>query len=161
MRRVLLGLIGCLLLGSTATAQTVDPQLLAPITRFIDAFNKGDMAVAASTHVADAETFIVDEVPPFMWIGAKAFEAWGAALDADAKKQGMTEPAVKLGAATRAEVAGDHAYVIVAVTFTYKAKGVPMREPAQMTFALKKGASGWLIHGWTWTGPRPTKVAAK
>ena len=34
-----------------------------------------------------------------------------------------------------------------------------MREAAQMTFALKKGASGWLIHGWTWTGPKAQKVS--
>ena len=27
-----------------------------------------------------------------------------------------------------------------------------MRAVAQMTFALKKEPSGWLIQGWTWTG---------
>jgi hypothetical protein len=34
-----------------------------------------------------------------------------------------------------------------------------MRETAQMTFVLKKGAAGRLIHGWTWTGPKPKTVA--
>ena len=34
-----------------------------------------------------------------------------------------------------------------------------MREAAQFTFVLKKGASGWLIHGWTWTGPKPKAAA--
>jgi ketosteroid isomerase-like protein len=161
MRTLLSAVVASLLLGSIAHAQAVDPQLMAPINKFMDTFNKGDIAGAASTHVADAETFILDEVPPFMWVGAKAFDAWGAALDADAKKQGMTEPAVKIGAATRAEIDGDHAYVIVPATFTFKLKGVPMREAAQMTYVLKKTATGWLIHGWTWTGPRPSKVAAK
>jgi hypothetical protein len=33
-----------------------------------------------------------------------------------------------------------------------------MREAAQMTVVLKKGAGGWLIHGWTWTGPKPSAV---
>jgi hypothetical protein len=28
-----------------------------------------------------------------------------------------------------------------------------------MTFVLKKGPTGWLIHGWTWTGPKPQKAA--
>jgi len=28
-----------------------------------------------------------------------------------------------------------------------------------MTVTLKKGSSGWLIHGWTWTGPKPSKAA--
>jgi hypothetical protein len=36
-----------------------------------------------------------------------------------------------------------------------------MREPAHMTFVLKKGTSGWLIHGWTWTGPKPAAAAKK
>jgi ketosteroid isomerase-like protein len=161
MRSLLYAFAGCLLLASTARAQAVDPQLMAPITKFMDTFNKGDMAGAASTHVADAGSFIADEVPPFMWTGPKAFEAWSAALDADAKAKGMTEPAVKIGTATRSEVSGDHAYVIVPATFTYKAKGVAMHEAAQMTFVLQKGATGWLIHGWTWTGPRPKKAAAK
>jgi len=26
-------------------------------------------------------------------------------------------------------------------------------------FVLKKGPGGWLIHGWTWTGPKPKPVA--
>lgn len=34
-----------------------------------------------------------------------------------------------------------------------------MSEAAQMTFVLKKGAGGWLIHGWTWTGPKPSAAA--
>jgi hypothetical protein len=39
-------------------------------------------------------------------------------------------------------------------------KGVAMREAAQFTFVLKKGAGGWLIHAWTWTGPKPKAAAA-
>lgn len=43
---------------------------------------------------------------------------------------------------------------------TAGARGVAMREATQMTFVLKKRAGGWLIHGWTWTGPRPQPAAA-
>ena len=46
------------------------------------------------------------------------------------------------------------------VVYTYKERGVAMREPAQMTYALQKGAGGWLITGWTWVGTAPTPVAA-
>jgi hypothetical protein len=35
-----------------------------------------------------------------------------------------------------------------------------MRDVGQMTFVLKKNAGGWLIHGWTWTEPKPQKVDA-
>jgi hypothetical protein len=155
-----LGVLVCLCVGSAVQAQTADPQLMAPIHKFIDAFNKGDSAGAAATHAAGTDLAIIDEVPPFLWRGPQAFQAWAAALDADSKKHGMTDQKVTIGAATRAEIDGDSAYVVVPSTFAFKEKGVAMREKAQMTFTLKKGAGGWLIHGWTWTGPRPQKVSA-
>ena len=161
MRYLTLGAIVCLVVGVSAgaRAQTTDPQMMAPINKFIEAFNKGDMATAGATHSATADLVIVDEVPPFTWHGAQAFQAWATALDADAKKNGMSDAKVTLRAPTRVETAGTDAYVIVPAVFTFKQKGVAMREAAQMTFILKKEASGWLIHGWTWTGPRPQKVA--
>lgn len=64
-----------------------------------------------------------------------------------------------MSAPTRTETAGDTAYVIVPAVYTYKEKGVAMREAAQMTFVLKKGTGGWLIHAWSWTGPKPQRVA--
>jgi ketosteroid isomerase-like protein len=143
-----------------AHAQPADAELMAPIQKFVDAFNKGDAATAAATHAAGADLTIIDEVPPYLWRGAKAFQAWSADLDSDAKKRGMTEPMVALSAPTRTEKQGDQAYVVVPAVFTFKERGAPMREAAQMTFVLKKGASGWLIHAWTWTGPKPTASAA-
>ena len=73
----------------------------------------------------------------------------------DAKAKGITEPGVSIGAPTRELVTGDHAYVIVPSVYTFKQKGVAMREAAQMTFALVKTAGGWKIASWTWTGPDP------
>lgn len=155
MRYLSLGAILCLCLGSAAgvQAQGTDPQVVAPIKKFIDAFNKGDMAGAAAAHASDV--VIVDEVPPYLWRGAQALQTWAAALEADSKKNGMSEEKVTLGAATRVEVNGNDAYVVTPAVFTFKQKGAAMRESAQMTFVLKKEAAGWLIHSWTWTGPRP------
>ena len=133
---------------------------MAPIQKFIDSFNKGDTAGAMATHAAGADLAIIDEVPPFIWRGAKAFQAWSTALDAASKQAGITDQMVTIKAPTRTESSGDSAYVIVPAVYTYKEKGVAMREAAQMTFTLKKGASGWLIHGWTWTGPKPQRVGA-
>jgi ketosteroid isomerase-like protein len=161
MRLVTLAAVVCLGLVATAGAQTADADVLAPITRFVDRFNKGDGAGAAATHAAGADLTIVDEVAPYIWRGPKAFQEWSAALDSDAKKTGMTEPKVTLSAPTRIEKAGDQAYVVVPAVFTFKSAGKAMRESAQMTFVLKKGAGAgaWLIHSWTWTGPRPHAVA--
>ena len=139
-------------LAVPASAQT-DAELMAPIQKFIDSFNKGDAAGAAATHAGDV--VITDEVPPYLWRGPKAFQTWSADLDSDAKKKAMTEPMVTLSAPSRIERSVDQAYVIVPAVYTFKQKGAAMREEAQMTFVLRKGAGGWLIHGWTWTGPKP------
>jgi hypothetical protein len=161
MRVVTLGTVMGLLMGVAAGAQTPDPQVIAPIQKFIDSFNKGDSAGAAATHAAEADLVIIDEVPPFLWRGARAFQQWSTDLDNDAKKHGMTDPMVKLGTPTRTEVNGDQAYVVIPAVYTFKERGVAMRESAQMTFALRKGPGGWLIHGWTWTGAKPTASAKK
>jgi ketosteroid isomerase-like protein len=161
MRYLTLAALVCFVVvgsGATAQAQTPDPQIVVPINKFLDAFNKGDMAGAAATHANDV--VIVDEVPPFVWRGPQALQNWGTALQADSKTNGMSEEKVTLKAPTRIESLGTDAYVIVPATFSFKQKGAMMRESAQMTFTLKKEASGWLITGWTWTGPRPTKAAA-
>ena len=160
MRYLTLGAaVCCVFLAAPVYAQAPDPQLIAPITKFLDAFNKGDTAAAAATHATDADLSIIDEVPPFHWQGAQAFQTWSADLGRDEKKRGVTDGKVTIRAATRVETDGATAYVIVPATYTFKEKGVAMSETAQMTFLLKKGASGWLIHGWTWTGSKPQKAA--
>ena len=98
-------------------------------------------------------------MPPYVWRGAKAFQAWSADLESDAKKNAITEPMVTIGAVTRIEKNGDQAYVVVPAVYTFKQRGAAMRETAQMTFVLSKGRTGWLIHGWTWTGPKPRPAA--
>jgi ketosteroid isomerase-like protein len=155
MRYLTLAMLACAFLAAPASAQSIDPQLVAPIQKFIDSFNKGDAAGALATHASGADLTIIDEVPPFVWRGPKAFQDWSAALDAASKQAGLTDQVVTLKPATRAEVSGDSAYVIVPTLYTYKQKGAAMRESAQMTVVLKKGAGGWSIVGWTWTGPKP------
>jgi hypothetical protein len=145
-------------MGAAASAATPDPQLMAPIQKFIDSFNKGDTAAAAATHATAADLAIIDEVSPHLWQGPQAFQAWSADLDSDAKKRGITDQAVTISAPTREETSGDHAYVVVPAVYTFKERGVAMREPAQFVFALRKDAGGWLIHGWAWTGPKPQPV---
>jgi SnoaL-like protein len=145
-----------LLLSSAAAAETPNAELMAPIQQFIDSFDKGDAAGAASTHSATADLSILDEVPPYAWHGAQAFQTWAKDLDQDSKKNEITDQMVKISPATRVEMSGDQAYVIVPAVYTFKQRGVAMREAAQMTFVLKKGSGGWLIHGWVWTGPKPS-----
>jgi len=160
MRYLILGVLG-LCVAAPVQAQTADPQVVAPIIKFIDAFNKGDMAGAAATHASGADLVIIDEVSPFVWRGAQAFKTWAADLEADAKKNGITNQKVTLKPATRTETTGSDAYVVVPAVYSFSEAGVAKTESAHMTFALKKGSTGWLIHGWTWTGPTAPKVAGR
>lgn len=159
MRSIAVAAVACALLMTPAGAQAPDSQMTAPIQKFMDSFNKGDIAGARATHTAGADLVIIDEVPPFIWSGTEAFQGWSTALDTASKQAGITDQKVTVSAPTRTETAGDTAYVIVPAVYTYKEKGVAMREAAQMTFVLKKGTGGWLIHAWSWTGPKPQRVA--
>jgi ketosteroid isomerase-like protein len=158
MRYLTLGAMMCFFTGTAVQAQAPDPQVMEPITKFVESFNKGDVAAAAATHAADADLTIIDEVSPYLWRGKQAFQSWAADLEADAKKRGATDQKVALRPATRVETNGREAYVVVPATFTFKEGGVPMRASAQMSVVLKKGATGWLIHGWAWTGPKAQKA---
>jgi ketosteroid isomerase-like protein len=162
MRTVIYAALVCLALGAPAGAQTTNAELTAPIQKFMESFNKGDTAAAAATHVSGGELVIIDEIPPYVWQGTKAFQTWSADLDGDAKKNGITDPHVTVSRPTRIERTGDQAYVVVPAVYTFTQHGAAMRETSQMTFVLKKsaGAGGWLISGWTWTGPKAKAAGA-
>jgi ketosteroid isomerase-like protein len=137
-------------------AHANDAAVEATIRQFAIAFNKGDLKTAKALHIA-APT-IIDEVAPHYWSGPKAFDSWGADLAKSDAAQGVTGGQVLIGVPTREVVSGDHAYVVTPTTYTFKQKGMTMREIAQMTLVMNKEASGWKIASWTWTGPDATPV---
>jgi hypothetical protein len=71
------------------------------------------------------------------------------------KAAGITEPAVAYDAPSRVEIEDKTAYVIVPTVYTYKEQGRPTAEEGQMTFVLNRGAAGWKIGAWTWSGVKP------
>ena len=149
-------IISALILAGTTPALAKDAAVEAPISQFLEAFNKGDIAAAAATHAGDAH--ITDEVAPYFWGGHDVVQRWANDYARDAAAKGITDPKVVLGAPTRELVEGDRAYVIAPSVYTFTQKGVAMREAAQMTFALRTLATGWKIVAWTWTGPDATPV---
>jgi ketosteroid isomerase-like protein len=155
MKTPMIAFAALMLFGATP-AVARDAAVEAPITQFLKAFNKGDIAAAAATHADDSH--ITDEVAPYFWGGHDVVKRWADDYAKDAAAQGITNPKVVLGAASRELIAGDRAYVIAPATYTFTLKGVPMVESAQMTFALRKLAAGWKIIAWTWTGPNATPV---
>ena len=145
---------GPLVIGYARAAVTHD-DITAPIATFVAAFDKGDIKAAEATHDG-ANLTIVDEVAPYSWKGPHAFGDWVRDLLADDAKAGVSDESVAISAPTRIEADGDTAYAVVPAVYSFKDHGAPMHEPAQMTFALHKGADGWKITAWTWTGPRAT-----
>lgn len=131
----------------------------AVIRQSMDAFNRGDMAAfKASFGPAPA---IIDEIAPHAWSGPGSLDAWLKDLNADMTKNGETDGKVVLGKATRSQIDGDTAYVVIRSTFAYTQKGAAMAEPASMTFAMRKGKGGWKTAGFSWNGGTPHAVAAK
>jgi ketosteroid isomerase-like protein len=147
--RVLSAVTLILLFAGAAFAS--DPSdVMKPVHQFIDGFNKGD-AKSAIAACAD-EASIIDEFPPYEWHGAGACSTWASDYQVEVKKAGVTDGAVTLGEPKHVDVSGDHAYVVVPTTYTFKQNGKPMKESnAIMTITLQKSAPGWRITSWAWS----------
>ena len=148
-------ILGCALLSAFApAARAADAP--TTITQFSAALHAGDSK--AAKNFLTARTVILDDVAPYYWAGANAFDRWQADLAKASAARGMSEEDAALGAPTRVEISGDRAYAILPATHTFKMKGRVMREAAQLTFILAKDTAGWKITSWTWTGPRAMPV---
>ena len=149
MRTVSIAFFIAALAGSPVLAAEKD-EVMAPVKQFTDGFNKGDVTSALAA--CAEQTSIVDEFPPHEWHGPGACATWAKDFDADAKKNGISDGKVTLGKPRHVDIAGDRAYVVVPASYAYKLKGKPMKETGStLTIALQKGASGWLMTGWSWT----------
>jgi hypothetical protein len=144
-------LVAAIAAGPAIAAEKDD--VMTPVKQFVDGFNKGDVKSALAA--CAEQTSIIDEFPPHEWHGPGACGAWANDFDADAKKNGVTDGKVALGKPRHIDIAGDRAYVVVPTSYAYKLKGKATKETGSMlTIALQKGASGWLMTGWTWTKGR-------
>lgn len=153
MKTPILAALACVCFGPLAAAAATG-DVTAPIHQFIDGFNTGDVKSAAAAY-APSDTVIIDEFPPHQWSGPKALQDWAADYGRNAQATGVSDGSVRLGEATRTEIEGNRAYVIVPSLYTYKEHGRAMAEAGQMTFVLKGGPDHWKITGWTWSGPKP------
>jgi ketosteroid isomerase-like protein len=151
MRKLALASALAVFVMSPAVASE-ETDVLAPIHQFVEGFNKGD-AKSALAACAE-ETSIIDEFAPHEWHGAGACAKWADDYMANAKKDDITDGVVTLRKPSHVTVSGDRAYVVVPSDYTWKQKGKAMKETrAAFAFALKKGAGGWKIVGWSWAAP--------
>jgi hypothetical protein len=148
MKKLRLLLAACVLgIASPAVAQQAE--VLVAVNHFVDGFNKGDLKVLLSS--CANETSIIDEFPPHEWHGAGACKRWMDDYNSNAKANGITDGLVTLGKPSHVDVTGDRAYVVIPSTYTWKQKGVAMREDGSaFTFAMHKEKEGWKFTGWSW-----------
>ncbi len=144
--------VSALLFSAALMAQSQDPT--APIRQFIDGFNKGDVNSAMATYAA-GNIEIVDEFAPHLWMGPHAAQDWAAAYDKHAAATGVSEGKVTYGKATRIEMTGDLAYVVMPTKYLYKEHGKPQVEEGQITAVLHREGGAWKMRGWTWSGVKP------
>jgi hypothetical protein len=143
-------------LALAPAAQARDAAIATTIHAMMDGFNKGDIAGVKALHV-DAPT-IVDNVAPFSWTGAGAFDAWLKDLAAAEAARGKTDGQVWLGESVDEVVAADSAYVVVPSKYTYKQAGKTMREEGFIAFVLVKAGAAWKIASWSWASPAGVAV---
>jgi ketosteroid isomerase-like protein len=162
---VLLGsiaLFGFATVAGAAGAATPESQIAATVKAVIDNFNKGDIKAVAAMMSPDGQS-IVDEIPPFSWSGANAFDAWSKSLADYEKTNEVSDDAITVRGRVRVVVSGDRAYVVQPVVFDFKQKGAAMQESSRMVYTLQQGKSGWLVTGFSWAGTaaKPVADAAK
>ena len=149
MRKLFLAVCAVAFLTAAAAAQDIN----APIQQLLNGFNTGDTKLVAASY-ASGDIVIEDEVAPHLWTGPKANDAWLADLDKHDKALGVTDGKVIAKSASRTEVSGDKAYVVVPVTYTYKQKDKPMVQDAHMVFILHRENNAWKIASWVWAGSK-------
>jgi ketosteroid isomerase-like protein len=136
------------LAAATPAVASDASDIVTTVNAYNDAVNKNDLPGAAGYYAPAAS--IIDEFTPHIWMGAKAFEQWGADYGAFATAQKMTDPIVTLGKPRHVMVEGDRAYAIFPATFKFKRAGKPVAEPSLWTFALQKIDGKWKIAAWSW-----------
>lgn len=145
-----------LILGATALALAAGPalasdrtEILGTIDKYAHAFNAGDKSGAS---LCEANASIIDDFPPHVWSGASACATWFGAVQANFRHAGITDGKVALGKSGHLTITGDVAYGVYPSVVSYRLKGKPVKDRGVWTFAMHKGATGWRIAAWTWSG---------
>jgi len=148
MQKIFFALVvAALTSGPVAASDKTD--VVAVLTQFTDAFNKGDMKAALG--ICADMTSLIDDLPPHEWHGDGACARWSTDFDAFNKAHDITPGVVTLGKPRHVDVTGQRAYVVVPTSYNYTEKGKAMKQSGSIiTVALQKGASGWRMTGWAW-----------
>lgn len=122
---------------------------MAAVEAFRAAITNGDAQGISDAHV-EADVAIIDNVAPFIWKGPTAVADWMLSMTVNLEERGIRDGSVVYDEPIANISDGDQAYVVVPTVWSYKAKGIPMRDTATIAFALRRTSAGWKIAGWSW-----------
>jgi hypothetical protein len=123
---------------------------LVAVQQYIDAFNRGDADLMASTF--DSAGSILDGMAPHLWQGPTAARDWYRDVLVEGEQHGAAGYFVTLGEPTQNDITGDSAYVVVPTTMTFDVGGNTLTQTgAFFTVALRELGEGWRIAAWAWT----------
>lgn len=126
---------------------TTEP--MAAVRQYIDHFNGGDGAGMAATF--DVPGSILDGMAPHLWQGPQAAADWYRDVLIEGEQHGASDYFVTLGEPLHNNITGDHAYVVVPATMTFKVHGKQVTQTgATFIVALRQVEDGWRIAAWAW-----------
>jgi hypothetical protein len=120
--------------------------VIAAVHRYVDNLDKPEGLAMCDSHVS-----ILDEFPPHEWHGPTACADWWKALNVYNEKNEITDGDAPLGTPWTVDIAGDRAYFVAPMNYSYKQHGKPVKESATFAVALKRTPSGWRITAWAYS----------
>lgn len=118
---------------------------MAVINGAIASYNKGDAKAWAG--YCESSASIVSNTPPFQ---ASSCTQWWGQNVAFEKAGGTSNGMVSCAKPWTFTVTGANAYVVLPCNLSFEQKGKTMKFAGNvLTVALHKGASGWLMTGWS------------
>jgi hypothetical protein len=130
--------------AATPAVASEEKNVVAVVRQWTGLFNK-DTAKSALATCAD-ETSIIDDIPPYVWLGSGACARWLNVLIAESEKSAVTDISSMLLKPRHVLVTADRAYVVVPINFAFKLDGKVTKETGSvLTAALQKVPAGWRI----------------
>jgi hypothetical protein len=143
MRRILASLAIAVLTAAPAAASE-ENDVMAVVRQWTGILNRDDSKLALAT-CAD-ETAIIDDFPPYVWLGSGACSKWLNDLNAYSVKSAMTDMSSTLLKPWHVQVTADRAYVAVPINYTLKVEGKDVKETGSvLTVSLQRVLARWRI----------------
>lgn len=127
----------------------MDDNPWAAVERYVAAFNSADIDAMAAECAAPMQ--ILDGMAPHVWHGADAPRQWWRDVLAEGHHLGASDYQITLAQPRHVDVTGDHAYVVVPATMTFRHNGVQRtQEGSTFIVALRRAGPRWSLTAWSW-----------